>query len=418
LFSPAAAALGRKPYGGQLVMTLPFGVAGVDPHQAFDAVAALLSASFAEPLFASDVQGRAYPSLVEGYPERTSRGLRLTLREGLVSARGRALSARDVAFSLSRAARGQAAGLLAEFGNVELDRHRSLDFSFRAGDPERLARALSSVATSLVPRGFSAASPDGTGPFLATPSPGALVLTRNERAARGPALLDRVVLKPALDLGAALRAFETGESDVGWLGQGLHRPRPNAVSFDAGLLGWVVLRTGQEARAWGAPGVAQRLLDALGPARLGHLGLESVGTDTDPAPGWGGPSGELLVDESAPQLIEIARTLAAAWSRPQHAVTPRAVPAPELARARASGRFLALLDFVAAFDSRAPVWSLLAAVDPALARTPPSGPLPSPRQLGQTLALGVVGELRWRGAHVPGLRGLALGSLGSAFRSG
>ena len=35
--------------------------------------------------------------------------------------------------------------------------------------------------------------------------------------------------------------------------------------FDMGSAGWIVLHTGSEAGAWGAPGMAQRLLDSLPP---------------------------------------------------------------------------------------------------------------------------------------------------------
>src|SRR6202012_4949573 len=115
-----------------------------------------------------------------------------------------------------------------------------------------------------------------------------------------------------------LRAFESGDADVGFLGAGLHRRRPGAIDFHTDPLGDIVLRTGAEAGPGGAPGVATELVDRMDPARFLHLGIQpgqNGGTR------WGGKPCELRVDGASPYLVEVASVVAATLGAPGHEVT-------------------------------------------------------------------------------------------------
>ena len=175
----------------------------------------------------------------------------------------------------------------------------------------------------------------------------------------------------AADMASTLRAFEVGDADVGFLGAGLHRRRANAVDFRTDDLGFVVLRTGPLAAAWGAPGVAARLVAGLDPGRFAHLGLSPKGGGA-PAP-WGGPPAELLVDEQSAYFLEIARALSAGLSQNGHEIRPAPLPRAELRRRRDEGKFALCLDFVRRLgpSPEHALLGLLATADPKVADRPP-----------------------------------------------
>lgn len=403
-----ARALGRTPAFGRVRLALPWPVSSIDPADPLDPAAALFAHAIADPLYAIDGTGDPYPALAADYPQTAAGLTTVRLREGLVSARGAALSAPDVVHSLDRARRLGGAPLLADLPAPKPHPTDPLAVVFATADRQRVTRALATPTTALVPRSFSPTRPDGTGAMRADTSPGRLVLARNPNAARGGSYLDEIVVEQAADLSASLRAFEAGATDVGWLGAGLHTPRPRAVPFDLGPAAWIVLRTGNEAGAWGAPGVAQRIADALPPERIRHLGLGPLPAPVgDPA--WQGPSGSLSYPDGAAQLGELARTLASILSRPGHEVTAEPLSAGELARRRASGGFLLMLHIVRPIGGpgAATLAALTAAVDPraalAVVRHPPRLASFAPRVVTRTLRVGVVGELRVMGAHAPEL---------------
>src|SRR5439155_25360313 len=192
---------------------------------------------------------------------------------------------------------------------------------------------------------FTPERPDGTGPFVAERRGDTLVLARNPRAASGPAFLDEVVVRASPDLAAPLRAFESGEDALGWLGSGLHEPRPGARPFDFGPVAWPLLRTGRDAAAWDAPGIAQRLADGIAFSRLAYLVLGPPWA-AQSEEGWGGPACDLLVRDDAPWLIELARAVAATIARPQHEVTAKPVASAEIAQRRASRAYALMIDVV------------------------------------------------------------------------
>jgi peptide/nickel transport system substrate-binding protein len=282
--------------------------------------------------------------------------------------------------------------------------------------PDALAFALASPVTALVPRGFSAATPDGTGAFRASAGERSLLLEQNTNAARGAGFLARIEVTLVSDLAEALRAFESDRADLGWLGGGLHRPRAGSLAFEGPSYGWVILRTGKDAGRWGAPGIAQELLDRVPREPFRPFGI--VGSASGGGGRWGGGDAELLASADFPQLVRAAESLAAALAAPGHAVSAKPLERGEFEKRRASGRFSLMLDFVriAGPPGRTTLLSLLAAASPELAAVPPRAPSYEPNAVARTLPLGVLGALRISGARIPELRGLDGWQLGNAFR--
>jgi len=420
LASGIARALGRTPVGGTLRLSLPLALGELDPHALGDPLAALFAPAVADPLYGLDSAGKPYPALAQGLPEAGAGGrARVALRPGLVTAAGKRLDARDVVFSLERAKKSGGVAVLAELGKPSLDPRDPLALLVPTGDPSGLAVALASPVAAIVPRGFSALAPDGTGAFRATLARGELALVRNPNAARGSAFLERIEVRGARDLADALRAFEADLADIGWLGSGLHRPRAGAVLFEGPELGWVVLRTGLDAKQWGAPGIAEQLLDRIPAERLRPLGVAPPARTSTAGAVWGGGAAELLVPDDAPQLAEIAEALAPLLSQSAHPIRARRAPRPDVTARRADGRYSLMLDFVRSVGppGRATLLALLAAANPELAARPPQVTSYDPVAIARGLPLGVIGALRIAGARLPDCHALESWQLGAVFRS-
>lgn len=395
----------RLPFGGRVVLRVPWSLASVDPHRLDDPAAALFGEALFDTLYTRDETGAVVPSLAEAMPEVVGGRVRVELRRGIRTASGAPLSLRDVVGSIARARGRGARAWLAPLPTPAIDKGA---LTFATEDTELVLRALACPLVAIVPSPFSPERPDGTGPFRASLDGGVLRLTRNRFAANGPAMLDDIVVHRAHDLAESLRSFETGADDIGWLGAGLHEPRPGSEPFDAGLAAWAVLCTGRDAGAWDAPGVAQRLADGISPSRLSYLALGPP-WPTASEQGWGGPPCDLLVRDDAPYLVELARALAATLTRPDHEVRPRPIPASELATRRSGRRFALALDLARPLGSGpfGAFASLATADDPSLAseaiKRPPRFGDVSPRTQTRTLRLGVVGEVRAVGARVADL---------------
>lgn len=421
----AASALGRTPLGGHVSMRLPWPTRAIDPHDVTDPAAALFGAAIADPLYALDGAGNASPVLAAAMPAKEALGTVVRLREGLRTARRTALSAEDVIASVERSRARGGAAVLSDVPRPKPYPGDAMAAVFGAVDPQKLARVLASPLCAIVPRSFDPGSPDGTGAFRADCGPDKLVLSRNAWAARGGAFLDAIEVARADDLSASLRSFEAARDDVGWLGLGLHGERPGASRFDLGRAAWIVLWIGTSAGAFGLPGAAQRLVDALPPERLSHLGLGPLPPATGD-PGWSGPPAELLVDEGSAHLLEVARTLAGILSRPGHEVTVVPLSRAEIERRKARGQATLALSVVRAAGP-GPLGALLslAMVDePARARElalhpPRLSPNAAARALTHGLRVGVLGELRVMGGQVPELvlaHGAEGWDLGASFR--
>ncbi len=393
--------------GGTLRLSLPLGLARFDPHDFSSFDAAVFESALFDSLYALDESGRPYPTLAETLPEPAGNGLRVTLRAGLRTAADKPLDAADVVFSLKRAQAGAAASWLAPFGTPRTVRGEARAVVFPSGDATSLATILASGATALVPRGFAPGRPDGTGAFRAVIAGDGVTFERNPRAARGPAFLDSIVARRAQGLADALRAFEAGLADVGWLSTGLHHARKSAVRFDAGAIGFVVLVLGQRLGAWGAPGVAQTVLDGVDRSSLSALGVRAgkspnVGRSGGP---WRGPASDVLVDGDCPQLVAIAHSLVELLGGSAQGLRVVPTPASELARAREAGDFSLLVDFVRKVGS--------APGDDARALTARAGmsapsvqrePLES---VVRRLKLGIIGALHIEGAFTEKHSGIA-----------
>jgi peptide/nickel transport system substrate-binding protein len=406
--APPASAMGRTPLGGRAVFHVPWPTGALDPHDLRDPMAALFGAAVADPLYALDGSGAPYPTLAAGLPTREAGETVVRLREGLRTGRLAALDGRDLVFSVERARARGAYATLADVPRPLLRKGDPLAAVFGTADPLHLARALASPLVALLPRRFTPTAPDGTGAFRADVSPSGLLLTRNLDAARGPAFLDAVEVAPAEDLKTSLRAFEAERDDLGWLGMGLHDGRPGAVRFDLGRAAWVVLLAGADAGPAAAPGAAQRLVDAIPPERLAHLGLGPLpAASGDPA--WPGPPAELLVDDASPHLVEVARAVAPVVSNPGHEVTVAPVPRAEIARRRARGKATLAIELVRPLGAgpHQAMIALATADDPArgrdVARTPHHGPAISARSLTGLLRAGVLGDVRVAGGVIPDL---------------
>ncbi len=395
-----ALALGRTPLGGKVTFRVPWSLASIDPHDLRDPAAALFANAIFDSLFALDGGNSPYPTLATGLPTRESPGTVLRLREGLKTARGTTLDAKDLIFSIERARVRGGAALWTDLPKPAPhpgDRHAVV---LGSADPGKVARALASPLFALVSRSFNAASPDGTGAFRADIKGSKLTLSRNANASRGASFLETMEVESASDLKASLRQFEAERDDLGWLGMGLFGGRKSAVRFDCGVLAWVVVVTGSDAGAAGVAGAAQQLANALPPVRLAHLGLGVLPQATG-SPLWTGPKTELIVDESAAHLVEIAGTVAPILSNPGHEVTVAALPRAEVAKKR--GKAALVLDVVRPL-SPGPLGTLLslASAEDAtraieLSRRPPKN-LGSPvRSLTSSLRVGVLGEVRAAG---------------------
>lgn len=413
-----ALGLGRRPLGGTLRLLVPWGMSRLDPHELDDPIAALFAHLVCDPVFALDSSGRAYPTLARALPQPVPGGARVRLRPGLVSAQGRPLSAVDLRATLERSKRRGGAALFSSISSTRAVPGDPLALDFLGQLPDELALTLANPLAALLPKNFSPVDPDGTGAFRARLGQGELVLHRNDNAARGAAFLDAIEAHTASDLSEALRAFETGKVDVGWLGSGLHQNRSGAIPFAGTAYGWVVLRSGKKPRQWSAPGVAQQLIDGIPPERLRHLGLKNLPERGSSSSGWGGGPAECLVPDDAPQLRLAAQTLAAALSRPGHELTPVPLPRAECVKRRQTGDFALLVDFVRVIGTTgaSTQLALLSAENPELAKRPPRISDFNPRAIAKTLAFGVVGELWVEGAHAPSFRGLAGWQLGDAYR--
>ncbi len=400
-----AQAMGRVPLGGELSFQLPHDTSQLNPFDLFDPLAALVGSAVFDSVYRLDGSSNPYPSLADAMPEAKESSTRIRLRKGLRSGRGRTLNALDLIESIERSRRLGGTAILLGVPKGRIDPQDSRVARFRDTEPIALARALASPIVPLVSRRSTVTRPDGTGAFVARPSRDQLLLERNTNAARGAANLQRIRITRAGDLVASLRAFEARRVDLGWLGAGLHQPRSGSIAFDLGSVGWIVLRTGREARAWGAPGLAQRLLNAIPPSRLAHLALGRL-PHSSTALTWGGGACKLIVPSRSAHLIQVGKTLASILSRPGHEIELQPVAQGEFMARRASRSFALMVDVVRPIGPPgiATLVALATADDRArarsIARRPPKLESYDPRVLSRTLRLGVVGSLQVAGAAV------------------
>jgi len=409
-------ALGRTPHGGRLRLAVPWPILGLDPSGLSDGFAALFAGAVFDSLYALDASNSPYPALADGAPVKLAEGTKITLRPGLKSGSGRALTAADLIASIGRARTRGAAGVLGEIETPKPVAGDALSVIFPQSAPDAIVRALASPLVPLVPRGFSPLTPDGTGAFRVEIGRGRALFTRNPNAARGSAFLESIEVSSVSDLAELLRGFESGTSDVGWFGAGLYRAVKDAVAFEAPRYGFAALLSGKAAGAWGAPGAVQPLLDAVPAQQLAHLGLRALPAQAYGSTRWGGPTTSIAVLAGAPQLVAIARALATTLSTPGHELTVVEKSAEELVALRDTRQFGLMVDVVRTGPTPRDVELALrtAASPEAAKRAPKTASLPA-RELGKQLPLGVIGELSVYGARRASLVGLESWQLGAVW---
>jgi peptide/nickel transport system substrate-binding protein len=405
-------------------MRVPWPLGPIDPHRIDDALAAIFGEALFDTLYAQTPEGQIIPALAEGDPEPEGSNLRVKLRAGLRTAKEKPFGTKDAAAAIARARGLGARGWLAD---IPVPRADGSGLVFATKDTARLVRALSSPIVAMVPLGFSPDTPDGTGPFRFGTRDGAMLLSRNRLAARGPAFLDEIIVRAAPTVSASLLSFEAGTDDIGWFERGLHEPRAGSKSFDFGAPGWVVLSTGRDANDWDGHGIAQRIADGIPYSRVSNLHLGAA-WPPDAEQGWGGPPTTLIVRDDAPWLIAVANAVAATITRPSHEVTVKTVPASELASRRSSRLFGLALDIVrnVAPGSLGAMVALATSDNPVRAQEivqhPPKLGDVAPRTMTRTLRCGVIGEVRVVGGRVPDLvlapSGTGFGfDLGASYRT-
>lgn len=418
--APASAALGRIPYAGRLRLSVPWPIVSLDPASLDDGFSALFAGAAFEPLYGLDGAGNPYPALAEALPVKHEDGCKLTLRPGLRTSAGRALAGIDLVATLARARARGGVGHLGELEPPRVDAKDPLSVVFARALPDAVARALSSPLLALVPRNFSPLAPDGCGAFKVELARGRAALTRNPNAARGAAFLDAIEVTSVNDLAELLRGFEAGQTDVGWFGSGLYRAVKDALPFEAPRYAFAVLMPGKAVGAWGASGTLQALLDAVPAQQLSHLGLRGLPAQPSGSPVWGGPTTTIAVLSGAPQLIAVARALAASLSAPGHELTVVEKTVEELTALKKSMQFGLLVDCVRA-PSNAPrdlELALRSAASPEASKRVPKTASTGPRELARQLPLGVVGELTVWGAHGAAFNGVEAWQLGAVFLRG
>jgi peptide/nickel transport system substrate-binding protein len=386
-------------------MRLPYATSRIDPHDLFDPLAAVLGSAIADTAYGRDARGVVYPALADGFPFVENGQTAVRLRPGLISARGKAVGGRDLAWSVARARKAGAAALFAHITPwVQSDKNDPHIARFGDVDPKVLALLLTSPLTAVLPVGFDAAKPDGTGAFVGDPSARALVLRRNPFASRGPSNLEQVRVSRGHDLADSLKAFEAGADDVGWLGLGFYGSRPGARPFNYREVGWVVLVTGKSAGALHKPGVAQKLANAV-PVESLHVGL-SARSGAGSQQAWSGGDAALVYDAGVPQLKEIADVVAAQLSSSGGTITPRPLGTDAVRRLRSTEAFSLALDVVRHPGpiTMGPLLALSTAESVntgiAVAKKPPSKRLGAADTLTRNLHLGVLGGLRAEGGVI------------------
>ena len=418
-------AAGRTPYGGVLRATCPWPLETLDPHRADNTAALFFGHAVFNPLYSVTPQGTPFPTLATQLPRPTTSGVVITLREGVQSFRGRNLDAHAVRYSLERAKRLDAHPFARRVQRVRASSPTQVAIKLQDAanfSSLQIARWLASPLLSIVPPGFSAASPDGSGPFGARIQPGAFAsihLSRNLRAARGASFLTSINLRGTSDLAEPLRRFESGQDNLGWLGRGLHSPRKNAKIVRSSALGWLILRTGNALGRWSRPGIAFELAQSVPDTALRALGTESFSSGT--GDGYRGPRTSLLVPERHSQLTAIAQGLAESLNRESNSrVTVLPVPLEEL-RTRLSSRDFGLAltaERPLALGSHGVLPSLhsLAGTRAALRPHPPISLRSAVGNFCRTQPFTVLGTLEVQLGHTDEFAGLNVWDLGAVFR--
>jgi hypothetical protein len=378
-------------------MAWPWPVRTPDPWAANDPVSALVGMSLFPSLYARAIDGVIEPKLALGAPKEAKLGVRVDLPTYVRPA--------DVVASIFRARNGAARLWLKDLPIPRVDGMHGVLFPF-VGDVDGLMRRLASPLAGIAriePRKVSpmgafdvAVEAVGGGKIVDPAAPRVLKLKRrNVWGVAVPPLVNAHRLRTfelsgAIDLAPSLRAFERGDTDVAWLGDGLFNPRTGARAIDLGPLAYLAVRAGKNAPEIAHPGGVLGLVDSIAPDRLDHLGLLRRG---HVAPAQAGAFARsvpslradlpIAVRASMPMLVAAAEVIAR-----ELGVKPAPLEDAAMDRALADGTFALALEMVRAVDETADGAAIALATFDGATTTPPPGTTPRAVASAATSALG------------------------------
>ncbi len=343
-----------------LRLAWPWPVHSPDPYAANDLVAALVGLTLFPPLYVRAIDGYIEPKLAMGAPKEKKPGVRVDLAPYIRPS--------DVVASIARARSGGARLLLRDVPVPRIDGQHGVLFPF-VGDIDGLMRKLATPMAGIArmeprrmdPTGvydFAVEERGPAGSIDGTIDPVRL-LRLHRRNVWGlpvpgifPNRIQRFELEGPIDLRASLRAFEDGDTDLAWLGDGLFDSRPGARTIDLGPLAYLGLRVGNEAPELQHGGGALGVVEWLPSDRLAHLGLlrrglvapTNAGGLARSAPSVG-PNTTILARANMPMLVAAAEILAHDLGVKSQAIEDGAMDAK-----LADGNFALALDVVRAID--------------------------------------------------------------------
>jgi hypothetical protein len=377
-------------------MAWPWPVRAPDPWATNDPVSALLGMSLFPSLYARAIDGVIEPKLALGAPKEAKLGVRVDLPTYVRPA--------DVVASIYRARNAAAKLWLKDVPIPRVDGMHGVLFPF-VGDVDGLMRKLATPLAGIArieprkvsPMGAFDASvePIGGGKAVDPAAPRVLKLKRrNVWGVAVPPLVNAHRLRTfelsgAIDLAQSLRAFERGDTDVAWLGDGLFSPRTGARAIDLGPLAYVAVRAGKDAPEIAHPGGVLGLVDSIAPDRLDHLGLLRRGHLAPAATAFPRsapslrPDLPIAVRASMPMLVAAAEVIA-------RELGVKVAPLEDAAmdRALADGSFALALEMMRAIDETSDGAAASLATCIGAPTLPPAGTTPRAIAAQASCALG------------------------------
>lgn len=387
----------REHYGGSLRVSLPLSLEQLDPHEPTSLSLGLWGRALFETLYARTATGRPYPTLAASMPVESKDYFTVELRGDLRFSNGQKIEARECALALRRSQSLSSA--LRALGPPEWSRHQAQIVRFAKkktsfGSATQVAAALANPRGAIVPVNFTPSSPIACGALKLTQKESRRVtLSRNPLAPRGGAFIDSLTLTSS-SIADCLRAFESGRSDVGFLGSGLHQSRQDVTSFNLPPLGLVTLQAGSKNQQFQRPGMLHGALSHLPRAPFEALATHRVRSTHLP---WRSGPVAILVNRDEPWLHAIAQELAQAWSPARTPSRVEALSGKQFEQRSLSQDYDFLLSALCTSEQAQNQAS--ADLIALASKLPPrSGQMPSPEAACRRLHLGLVGELRPRGS--------------------
>ena len=371
-------------------MAWPWPVHLPDPYAANDIVAALLGAALFPPLYQRAIDGYLEPRLAIGAPKEKKLGVRVDLQPNIRPS--------DVVASLARARTGGARLLLRDIPVPRVDGMHGVIFPF-VGDIDGLMKKLATPLAGIARMEPQRMMPTGAFDIALDPSTAVPTLRLKRKPIAGALqpepgpLASRVKLfelQGPVDLAVSLRAFERGDTDVSWLGDGLFDSRPGARTIDLGALAYLSLRAGKDAPELSSPGGVHGLVESIAEDRLDHLGLLRRG---HVAPAQGGAFARAAPNVRQGMPIMVRDTLPVAVAAAEiiaREIGGRAQPTEVGAfdRALADGKFALALDVVRPIDDTADGAAIALATFDGATVAPASGVAPHAVAAAGSAALG------------------------------